>query len=185
MSDSNKSWIPHFSEFYLRLLKLSIWEKIPDRCLEKPLKLIQATYKKSGQVPDIVIFFSFTQALFLIQAKLELFIFTQFLFYSSLWPRLFYVSKQSKTNMQSLKLVSNMHLPIVYWISWFESGFSYMKYEVYSTKKKHKWIQHLSNFKRVKFNFKQVSTYSFILISRQDGFPTIFSLPPLNCFNSK
>ncbi len=52
MSDSNKSWIPHFSEFCLRLLKLSIWEKIPDRCLEKPLKLIQAICKKSGQVPD-------------------------------------------------------------------------------------------------------------------------------------
>ncbi len=29
--------------------------------------------------------------------------------------------------MQSLELVSNIHLPIVYWISWFASWFSYMK----------------------------------------------------------
>ncbi len=41
ISDLNKSWTPHFSEFYLRLLKLSIWEKIPDRPLEKPLNLIR------------------------------------------------------------------------------------------------------------------------------------------------
>ncbi len=40
-SDSNESQIPHFSKFYSRLLKLSIQEKIPDRPLEKPLKLIR------------------------------------------------------------------------------------------------------------------------------------------------
>ncbi len=40
-SDSNKSQITHFSKICLRLLKLSIGDKIPDRPLKKPLKLIQ------------------------------------------------------------------------------------------------------------------------------------------------
>ncbi len=45
ISESNESRIPHFSKFHLRLLKLSIREKIPDRPLKKPLKLIQAISK--------------------------------------------------------------------------------------------------------------------------------------------
>ncbi len=36
----------------LRLSKSSIWEKIPDRPLDKPLKLIQDISEKSGQVAD-------------------------------------------------------------------------------------------------------------------------------------
>ncbi len=54
---------------------------------------------------------------------------------------------------------------------------------VYSTKKRNNWIQYLSNFKLVKFNFKLVYTSSFILISRQDQFLIILSLPPLHFFS--
>ncbi len=88
ISDSNESQIPYFSEFCLRILKLSIQEKMPDRPLEKPLKLIRDISEKSGQVPDKIphkcLFSSIIRALFFFRAKIELFLFTQFQLYSSL-----------------------------------------------------------------------------------------------------
>ncbi len=80
--DTNESRIPHFSKFCSRLLKLSIREKIPDRPLEKRLKLIRDISEKSGQVPYKIPhkspFFSIIPALLFFQAKLKLFIFAQF-----------------------------------------------------------------------------------------------------------
>ncbi len=88
ISDSNESQIPHFSEFCSRLLKLSIWEKIPDRPLKKPLKLIRDISKKVASSrqnsTQIALFLSIIPALLFFRAKLKLFIFAQFRFFSSL-----------------------------------------------------------------------------------------------------
>ncbi len=51
-SVSSKSQKLHFSMSCLILLKIIIWENIPDRWLDQLQKLIQAIWEKSGHIPD-------------------------------------------------------------------------------------------------------------------------------------
>ncbi len=76
---------------------------------------------------QIVLFLSNFWALFFFWAKLELFIFTRFDYVPVFNP---YFCMSQKSLRQICKVWNYIQLPIVYWISWFPSWFSYMKYTV-------------------------------------------------------